>query len=403
MPPNRSILHVDMDAFFASVEQRDHPEYQGRPVVVGADPKGGRGRGVVAACSYEARFFGIHSALPIGRAWRLCPQAVYLRPRGARYAEVSGEVFGILHRYSDLVEPLSIDEAFLDVTGSRRLLGSAEAIGRKIKAEIRAELGLVASVGVAPNKFVAKIASDIEKPDGLVAVAADRVQGFLDPLPITRLWGVGPKTAERLRSLGMQTIGDLSHRRREDLRASLGEAGEELWLLARGVDERPVVPEGEAKSLGAETTFAEDTSDPGRIRRTLLNLCERVGSRLRRSGRVAGGLTLKFRDEDFATSTRALPLSPPTDLTEDIYRAALALLEKTGWRGKRVRLLGVAAGRLQPRAEGAGAQLALFGDEGAGKRRRVAAVVDTLRERFGSEAVTRAALLEGEGEEEEKG
>jgi DNA polymerase-4 len=387
-----------MDAFYASVEQLDFPAHRGRPVVVGADPKDGKGRGVVAACSYEARAFGIHSALPIARAWRMCPEAVFLRPRFDRYAQVSTQVFTVLRRYTDLVEPLSIDEAFLDVTGSARLFGEAEAIGRDLKGAIRAELGLVASVGVAPNKFVAKIASDLEKPDGFVTVVRDEVEAFLAPLPLTRLWGVGPKTAERLKRAGLRTIGDVARLGRANLEAMLGEAGAHFWALSRGEDDRVVVPESEAKSIGAETTFAEDVGDPALVQRTLLVLADRAAGRLRRHGLQAGGVTLKFRDAAFHTVTRATVLAHPTDLGEDLHRAAQALLEGISWRGRKVRLVGVTATRLAP-AGSRPVQADLFAADDD-RRRRLARTVDSLRERFGERALTRAALL-ADGEEPE--
>ncbi len=393
----RTILHVDMDAFYASVEQLDHPEWRGRPVVVGADPREGKGRGVVAACSYEARAFRVRSALPISQAWRLCPDAVFCRPRFPRYAQVSAQVFAILRRYTDRVEPLSVDEAFLDVTGSGRLFGSGERIGREIKGAIRAELGLVASVGVAPNKFVAKVASDVGKPDGFVVVGQEGAREFLAPLPVTRLWGVGPKTAERLHRVGLRTIGDVARLRAEDLAGLLGDGGEHLWRLSRGEDERPVEGEGEAKSLGAETTFEEDEGDPEVVRRALLALADRVGARLRRRGLRAGGVTLKFRDAAFATHTRAALLPRPTDLGEDLYREALVLLDRVPWAGKRVRLVGVTATRLAAADRPAG-QLDLFAEAGADRRRELARAVDTLRERFGAGAVGRAALLDREDE-----
>jgi len=398
---SRSVLHLDMDAFYASVEQRDHPEHRGRPVVVGADPRDGKGRGVVAACSYEARAFGIHSALPIGRAWRLCPDAVFLRPRFERYAQVSEQIFAILRRYSDLVEPLSIDEAFLDVTGSARLFGEAKEIGRGLKASIRAELGLVASVGVAPNKFVAKIASDVEKPDGFVVVPPGSVERFLAPLPVTRLWGVGPKTAERLRRAGLRSIGDVARLGRDNLTAMLGDAGAHFWALSRGIDDRPVVPESEAKSIGAETTFEEDVDDPAVVQRALLALADRAAVRLRRSGLRAGGVTLKFRDADFHTVTRAATLERPTDLGEDLHRAALALLRGISWQGRKVRLVGVTATRLAP-AGARSVQADLFAPDDS-RRRELARAVDSLRERFGSGALTRAALLDREEESEGEG
>src|SRR5262249_54805783 len=245
----RSILHVDMDAFYASIEQIDQPEYKGRPVIVGADPKAGTGRGVGAACSYEARKFGVRSALPISRAWKLCPQGVYVRPRMGRYVEVSKQIMNVFRRYTDLVEPLSIDEAFLDITGSIALFGPPDRIARSIKQEIRERTGLTASVGLAPNKFLAKIASDIRKPDGFMILGENEVEDFLKNLPISRLWGVGPKTELRLHQLGFRTIGEVAVASRESLIRALGSLGEHLYQLSRGQDERPVVPNWEPKSV----------------------------------------------------------------------------------------------------------------------------------------------------------
>ena len=380
-----------MDAFFAAVEQRDHPPTRGRPVIVGADPKGGKGRGVVAACSYEARAFGIHSAMPIGRAYRLCPRAVFLPVRMARYQEVSERLFRIFGRYTDLVEALSIDEAFLDVTGSTRLFGAAEAIARRLKADIRAEEGLVASVGVGSNKFVAKVASDLGKPDGYVAVPPGQEKAFLAPLPVSRLWGVGAKTERLLRSLGLITIGAVAAWPEAALVARFGEAGRHLSALANGMDDRPVTPDEAAKSIGAETTFEEDTADPRLLRRTLLALAERVARRLRREGVQGGTVTLKVRFEPFETHTRARTLPAPTALADEIYPVAAELLAAARLPGRRIRLLGIALSRLVPAA--AAGQLPLFG-EGARRRERVAAVMDAVAERFGEEALTRAALLD---------
>jgi DNA polymerase-4 len=389
----RSIIHLDMDAFFASVEQLDQPAYRGKPVVVGADPRGGKGRGVVAACSYEARPFGIRSAMPISQAYRRCPGAVYVRPRMSRYAEMSGQMFAILRDVTDLVEPLSIDEAFLDVTASRRLLGTAEEIGRSLKSRIRSELGLVASIGIAPNKFLAKVASDLGKPDGFVVVEAGRGRAFLEPLPLSRLWGVGPKTEARLRRLGLQTIGQLARMPVETLEPAFGSGGRELWELANGIDERAVIPEEEAKSLGAETTFGEDTDDLEAIRTTLLELSDRVARRLRREGYRAEGVTLKFRDHNFQTVTRAAMLPQPTDLGDDFFRAVWAMLRALEWRGKRVRLLGVTATRLTAAGGQSGDQLHLF-QQAAESKERLARTVDAIRERFGADAIARASLLE---------
>jgi len=397
MSRTRSIIHLDMDAFFASVEQLDHPPYRGKPVVVGADPQGGKGRGVVAACSYEARPFGIRSAMPITQAYRRCPQAIYVRPRMARYAEMSERIFAILREVTDLVEPLSIDEAFLDVTASRRLLGTAEEIGRALKARIRSELGLVASIGIAPNKFLAKVASDLGKPDGFVVVEAGREREFLEPLPLSRLWGVGPKTEARLSRLGLRTIGHLARMPVETLEDAFGSSGRDLWELANGIDDREVVPEEAAKSVGAETTFGEDTDDLEEIRTTLLELADRVGRRLRREGYLAEGVTLKFRDHDFQTLTRAAMLAQPTDLGDDFFRAAWGLFQVLDWRGKRVRLLGVTATRLTGAGGQRGDQLHLF-QRVAESKERLARTVDAIRERFGSDAIARASLLPGSRE-----
>jgi DNA polymerase IV len=382
-----------MDAFYASVEQLDHPAYRGKPVVVGADPKGGTGRGVVAACSYEARPFGIRSAMPISRAYRLCPTAVFLRPRMSRYAEMSERIFEILRTYTDLMEPLSIDEAFLDVTASQRLFGPAAEIGRKMKARIRSELGLVASIGLAPNKFLAKVGSDLGKPDGFVVVEPGGERAFLDPLPLSRLWGVGPKTEARLRDLGLQTIGQIAGTSVGALEEALGQAGRDLWELANGRDDRPVEPEQEAKSIGAEHTFAEDTADRTLLRRTLLELADRVGHRLRCDECLAGGVTLKFRDDRFHTLTRAVILDDPTDVGDDLFRAAWGLLGRVEWKGRQVRLLGVTATRLQPAGQPPAGQLSLFGRK-PDTRRDLARTVDTIQQRFGSGAITRASLLD---------
>jgi len=382
-----------MDAFYASVEQLDHPAYRGKPVVVGADPRGGKGRGVVAACSYEARPFGVRSAMPISRAYQLCPQAIYVRPRISRYAEMSDRIFAILREYTDLVEPLSIDEAFLDVTASRRLHGPADTIGHTLKTRIRSELGLVASIGIAPNKFLAKVGSDLGKPDGFVVVPPGREREFLDPLPISRLWGVGPKTEAHLRRIGFQTIGQIARMRLEELETMLGSGGRDLWELANGMDDREVVPEQEAKSIGAETTFERDTDDHEEIRRTLLELSDKVGRRLRREGYLAGGVTLKFRDHNFHTVTRAAMMDHLTDIGDDFFRRVTSLFQRVSWTGKRVRLLGVTATHLHPVAESQSEQLALF-RPAPDARRKLVETVDRIRERFGPDAITRAALLQ---------
>jgi nucleotidyltransferase/DNA polymerase involved in DNA repair len=380
----RAILHVDMDAFYAAVEQRDRPALRGQPVVVGADPRGGRGRGVVSTASYEARRFGVHSAMPISRAWRLCPQATYLPPDMAKYARVSDQVMEILGRFTDCVEPISIDEAFLDVTASRRALGSAETIARALKEAIRAETALTASVGVAASKLVAKVASDLRKPDGLVIVPPGTEAALLAPLSVRRLWGVGPKMEEVLARLGVTTIGELAALDPARLERRLGTHGHDLLLLARGVDDRPVMSQREgAKSVGHEHTFGADTADAGELRRTLLDLSDAVAARLRGHAIRGRTVTLKYRDQDFTTITRAETLPAPTDVGQEIFTVAWRLFEKAH-RGRKVRLLGVSLSGLL-----AGPELGLF----AQKASPADALRDVVRERFGADALTRASLL----------
>ncbi|MFQ5882813.1 MAG: DNA polymerase IV [Candidatus Methylomirabilales bacterium] len=385
----RAIIHVDMDAFYAAVEQRDHPAYKGRPVIVGADPRGGKGRGVVAASSYEARAFGVRSAMPISRAYRLCPHAIFMPVRMNRYTEVSERVFAILRRYSDLVEPLSIDEAFLDVTGSTRLFGEPAEIGRRIKREIWREERLSASVGVAPNKFVAKIASDLDKPDGFILVRPEEIETFLADLSVTYLWGAGEKTAATLQALGIRTIGQLARWPVEELSHRFGKIGTHLHQLSRGVDDRPVFPEAMAKSIGAEITFSVDTAEPKQIRQTLLSLAERVSARLRRESYAGPTITVKLRYGDFTTLTRSLTLPEPVALTEEIHSAALSLLQKIPWRGRKIRLLGIAVSKLTTKISPG--QVPLFPPDP--RREKVAQAVDEIRRRFGEAGITRASLL----------
>ncbi|HVR70273.1 MAG TPA: DNA polymerase IV [Vicinamibacteria bacterium] len=385
----RAILHVDMDAFYAAVEQRDRPPLRGRPVIVGADPRGGRGRGVVATASYEARLFGVHSAMPISQAWRLCPQGCYVPPDMAKYARVSGQVMEILRRFTDCVEPISIDEAFLDVTASRRALGTGETIAQALKDVVRKETSLTASVGVATSKLVAKVASDLRKPDGLVVVPPGGEAALLAPLPVRRLWGVGPKMEEALARLGVSTIGELAALDPARLERRLGTHGHDLLLLARGIDDRPVVAaRDEAKSVGHEHTYDVDTADLGRLRRTLLDLADSVAARLRAHGMRGRTVTLKYRDEDFRTLTRAETIAAPTDAGDRIFEVAWRLFEKAHG-GSKVRLLGVSVSGFA-----AGPQLGLFGQAPS----RADALRDVVRERFGDDALTRASLLSPRGE-----
>lgn len=388
----RAILHVDMDAFFAAVEQRDHPEYRGKPVIVGSDPKDGKGRGIVATCSYEARKFGVHSAQPISQAWKLCPRGIYVRPDMAKYERASDRVMRILFDFTDLVEQVSIDEAFLDVTGSERIWGSGREIAGKIKRRIQDELGLTASVGVAQNKFVAKVASDLEKPDGLVVVEPGREREFLAPLPIGRLWGVGPKTEARLKAMGFEHIGDIAAAAHGELAARLGKMGSHLWQLAQGIDDRPVAPEEGCKSIGHEVTFERDTADTALLDATLLNLTEKVAHRLRAQGFRARTIAVKFREADFSTYTRRATVPEPLDTTEKIYPVARNLMTPLVRRGVLVRLIGVYASNLE---SGGGARQMSLLDEIRPKERKLAEAMDDIARRFGDRAITRAALVSG--------
>ena len=380
----RTILHVDLDAFFAAVEQRDHPEWRGKPLVVGMG--GANDRGVVSAASYEARAFGVHSAMPIRTAKRLCPDCLFVPVRGSAYQAASREVMAILRRFTPLVEPISIDEAFLDVTGSQRLFGDGESIARQIKATIHDELSLTASVGVAATKLVAKIASDLRKPDGLVVVEPGTEARFLAPLPISRLWGVGPSTATALRDFSVVTIGDLAALDRAALVRRFGKHGASLVDRAHGVDADPVDDPDSAKSVSHEHTFDEDTSDAEVLERTLLAMAEGVSGRLRHAGLKARTVTVKVRDSGFNTITRQRSLAEPTDLTEPIWLTALDLA-RPEMRGKRIRLLGVGTSGFGERE-----QLGLF-EVGDDRRRRVVEAADEVRERFGTRAITRARLL----------
>jgi DNA polymerase-4 len=379
----RTILHVDLDAFFAAVEQRDRPELRGRPVIVGGDPTG---RGVVSAASYEARRFGVHSAMSLREAVRRCPDGVFLPVDGRRYQLASRDVMEVLRRFTPAVEPISIDEAFLDVTGSLALFGDGTAIARSIKDGVHAEVGLTASVGVATTKLVAKIASDLRKPDGLVVVAPGDEAAFLAPLEISRLWGVGEKTATVLADYGVRTIGDLAALPPDVVIRRFGKHGASLVERARGIDADPVHGGDPAKSVGHEHTFDVDTSDPEVIERTLLGMADGVSGRLRSAGVRASTVTVKIRDSAFRTITRQRTLPEPTDLTEPIYRTAVELA-RPEVRGIRVRLLGVSASNLGERE-----QLGLFAAEDP-RRRAAIEAADAVRRRYGTDAVTRARLV----------
>lgn len=389
MPGPKTIAHVDMDAFYAAVEIRDDPSLEGRPVVVGgaADQ-----RGVVAAASYEARKYGIHSAMPMAQAVRLCRNLVRLPGDPAKYAQVSTQVFGILDSFSPLVEPVSLDEAFLDITGQERHFGPPQALGRRIKDAIRETVRLTASVGVAPCKFAAKLASDHGKPDGLVVVEPASLLEFLDPLPVERLWGVGKQTAPRLHSLGLRTIGDVARREPAWLRDHLGEQGLVLRELALGRDDRPVVPDEPARSLSSEMTFAEDVHDRAALKALVADQAQKVGSRLRHHGLRGRTVQLKLRDDTFATRTRRRTLGATTDDGEVIYKTARELLDADPLE-RPLRLIGVGvSGLVESDAE----TLPLFGGAEEPKRaasERFLKALDEVEERFGRGSLRRAQAL----------
>ncbi|MEJ8568349.1 DNA polymerase IV [Elongatibacter sediminis] len=389
---HRAILHVDMDAFYASVEERDRPELAGKPLVVG-----GLGpRGVVSTANYAARQFGVHSAMPMARARRLCPQAVYLRPRMDCYREESARIFSLFRRYTPRVEGLSLDEAFLDVSGSLRLFGSAEAIARRIKTDIHETTGLTASVGVAHNKFLAKLASDLQKPDGLVCVPADAVHGFLDPMPIRRLWGIGPRTEPKLKAQGLLTFGQLRRADEAVLRSLLGKRAEHFRRLASGEDDREVVSDSPDKSISHEVTFDTDLTELQEMRAELQHLTDLVAARLRRRQLLARTVVVKIRDPDFRTVTRSRSMPAGTDATQTVYHLARALFD--GWRKSHpstpVRLLGVGVSGLDhhpgPDAEpGETTPMPLDGPDS----RPLDALMDSINRRYGGNKIVHGQTL----------
>ncbi|MEU6730526.1 DNA polymerase IV [Nonomuraea wenchangensis] len=387
------ILHVDMDAFFASVELLERPELRGRPVIVGSPA----GRGVVLSATYEARAHGVHSAMPMSRARRLCPQAVIIPPGHGKYSEVSKGVMEIFHAITPLVEPIASDEAFLDVGGARRRLGPPAAIAAMIKEQVLERYGITCSVGVAASKFVAKLASKQCKPDGLLVVPADEVVAFLHPLPVSALWGVGERTEQSLVRLGIRTVGDLARVPPGTLQRELGQAvGGHLAALAWGRDERPVTAHVPDKSIGNEETFAADVDDPDVIRRELLRLSERVAARMRKGGHVGRTVSVKLRRADFTTITRSRTLREPTDVAQVIYATACELYQAAGLERVRLRLVGVRMENLRP-AEEATRQLSL-GERETGWREAEQAMDKAIR-RFGPDAVVPASLVRGKLDE----
>ena len=392
-PPPRAIAHVDLDQFYAAVEILDFPELKGLPLIVGGRPDS---RGVVCTASYEARKFGVHSAMASAQAARLCPQATWRPPRMDRYAEKSREVVAVFERFTDQIEPLSLDEAFLDLTGSTLLFGPAEQIAHRIKDEILRDTQLVASVGLASNKYLAKVASDLKKPNGFVVVppGLEAARQFLAPLPASRLWGAGPKTTARLEALGFHTIGQIAAADPDWLARRLGvQAAQHLIALAQGLDDRDVESGGNQKSIGRENTFAHDLHDLETMEKELLGFADEVAGRLRHKRIRAAGMALKVRFSDFSRITRAHTFDEPTDLAEPFFKAACELLRtRVEPAGRGVRLLGIAATRLINAADVTGT---LFTDDDATRQRSVAKAIDHLRARFGEASITRGRLLEG--------
>jgi len=385
----KTILHLDMDAFYPAVEVLDNPDLKGKPVIVG----GGKERGVVSSASYEARKSGAHSAQPIATAMRLCPDGVFLPVRMERYKEISKQLFEIFNRFTPLVEPLSIDEAFLDVTGSERLLGQPEQIAKEIKQVVFEETGLTVSAGIAPSKFVAKIASDMDKPDGLTIVPHHRVRDFLNPLSIKKMWGVGKVTQEALARLHVRTFGDLSRVPVKILEKKFGKHGLKMHLLSMGIDERDVVPEHNAKSIGHEKTFLQDIMDLHAATKEILSLSNKVARRMRLEGVTGKTVTLKVKYSDFVQQTRSTTLKESTDDGLEIYSTSCGLLKKTAVGKRPVRLLGVSLSQIKP--HGTEDQLFLFNtDREIEKRKRLNAALDSLHEKHGVNSVRPGTLFD---------
>ncbi|MFA6142894.1 MAG: DNA polymerase IV [Candidatus Omnitrophota bacterium] len=383
---NRYIIHVDMDAFFASIEERDRPELKGKPIVVGADPKGGKGRGVVSACSYAARKCGIHSAMPISIAYKKCPECIFLPVDFEKYSSVSSKIVEILGGFSPELEQVSVDEAFLDITGTHKLFGTPHETCLKIKERIKKETGLTASIGLAPNKMTAKIASGLKKPDGLVEVKKEDLISFLGPLDVGLIWGVGPKAKEELSRIGINTIGDLAARSKDELISLFGKNGEWFWEVSHGIDESEVITEHETKSISNESTFDEDTADRRLIEKELASLSELVADRLREGEIKARTITLKIRLEGFRTYTRSTTLQEPTNFTEDMMKAVRKLYEDFEIKKIRVRLVGVRASNLSLVDEPD-----LFRTKPSVKTEALHKAIDRIKTRFGKSSISRAS------------
>lgn len=379
----RKIIHVDLDAFFASVEQTDNPQLKGRPVIVGGSIKR---RGVVSTASYEARKFGVHSAQPIAQARKLCPQGVFLKVRMDRYREISRRILKILSSYTPKLEPVSIDEAFLDITGCEKLFGKAEDIAREIKTRIKKEVGLSCSMGVAPKKFLAKMASDMKKPDGLVVVREDEKESFLANLPVGKIWGVGKVTERRLQQMGIYTIGELRELSFSRLEHTFGKLGGRLYTLCRGVDDSPVITNKEIKSISGETTFPHDISERKILEKTLYQLSANVAKRLGNEDLWARSIQLKVRFSDFTTITRSHTYEETTNLAESIWQRAKELLDKrVNLSSREVRLIGVAAFNLAGQK-----QTELFTQH---KVEKLGRAVVKIERKFGARGIRKGSTL----------
>ncbi|MFW6138604.1 MAG: DNA polymerase IV [Spirochaetota bacterium] len=388
------IVHVDMDAFFASIEQLDHPCYRGKPVIVGADPQGGSGRGVVSAASYEARTWGVRSAMPISTAYKLCPGGIYVRPRMQRYREVSSRVMKLLEEFSPLVEQISVDEAFLDCTGTECLFGSGEKIGRMIKSRIYQNTSLTASVGIASNKSVAKIASELCKPDGLLLCPPGKERDFLSELPLHFLWGAGVKTIAKLKALGYSTIGNIASASPEKLADRFGKHGTHLWSLANGIDPRPVATGEGRKSISEETTFSKNVRSETYIKHTLFRIADSLTRKMRHQGIKGKKVTLKIRLEDFQTFTRTTSFCSAENSTDKIKKAVELLFDNFNRMGKKVRLLGICVSGLETSSQNTTGQLALFSgtEEKDNAKEGMDELLDKLKNIYGDK-ITRAAFL----------
>lgn len=387
----RKILHIDMDAFYAAIEQLDNSKLKGKPVIVGGDPAK---RGVVSTCSYEARQYGVRSAMPLREAYRRCPHGIFVPVRSSRYEEVSKAIMEILFEYTPLVEPISLDEAFLDLTDSEVIFGPAEQIAKKIVSRIETEIGLSASAAVAPNKFLAKLGSDLKKPKGFVIINSDNVFGILENLPVSKLWGVGAKTEELLQRMGIMTIGALRKFNQELLHQKLGEVGLQLYRLAHGIDDRPVVNGGSVKSVGNEVTFQNDTDNYDYLAGVLLALADQVARRLRQQNLKGKIITVKLRDSDFKTVTKQTTLKTATDFEEMIYHEALQLADQLQLGQKKLRLIGVSVSGFDSNDN---LQLSLFENEEAADDQdlhKLHQVVDQLKQRYGDHIVTKGTIYQ---------